>query len=101
LRGIVDVINKITPVDISDPQEVVARAEALGVELGTRFRQALRPWCSRPRAASRTSEFTYFGQDGSRFPAVVSSRRCATRRTPSSLRNHGQLFTLVCDVTRL
>ena len=30
-----DVMNKFTPADISDPQEVVARAEALSVELGT------------------------------------------------------------------
>ena len=31
----VDVMNKITPADISDPQEVIARAKALSVELGT------------------------------------------------------------------
>ena len=30
-----DVVNKITPADISDPQEVIARAKALSVELGT------------------------------------------------------------------
>src|SRR6202047_4963224 len=30
-----DVTNKITPADISDPQEVIARAKALSVELGT------------------------------------------------------------------
>src|ERR1039458_2200470 len=30
-----DVMNRITPSDISDPQEVVARAKALSVELGT------------------------------------------------------------------
>jgi len=30
-----DVLNKITPADISDPQEVIARAKALSVELGT------------------------------------------------------------------
>src|SRR4030095_16508955 len=29
-----DVMNKITPADISDPQEVIARATALSVELG-------------------------------------------------------------------
>jgi len=28
-----DVMNKITPADISDPQEVIARAKALSVEL--------------------------------------------------------------------
>src|SRR5260370_5885439 len=30
-----DVVNKITPADISDPQELIARAAALSVELGT------------------------------------------------------------------
>ena len=30
-----DVMNQITPADISDPQEVIARAKALSVELGT------------------------------------------------------------------
>ena len=30
-----EVMNKITPADISDPQEVIARAKALSLELGT------------------------------------------------------------------
>ena len=30
-----EVMNKITPADISDPQEVIARAKALSAELGT------------------------------------------------------------------
>ncbi len=30
-----DVMNKITPADISDPQELIARAKALSVELET------------------------------------------------------------------
>src|SRR5688572_12813589 len=30
-----DVVNRITPLDISDPDEVVIRAKALSVELGT------------------------------------------------------------------
>src|SRR5271154_2245278 len=30
-----EVLNKVTPADISDPQEVVARAELLSVELAT------------------------------------------------------------------
>src|SRR3954453_14342062 len=32
-----EVVNIITPADISDPDEVVARAESLSVELGTRI----------------------------------------------------------------
>src|SRR6185369_7503454 len=30
-----DVLNKITPADISDPQEIITRATELSVELGT------------------------------------------------------------------
>jgi PAS domain-containing protein len=30
-----DVVNKISPADISDPQEVIARAKSLSVEVGT------------------------------------------------------------------
>src|SRR5207245_6994189 len=30
-----DVVDKITPADISDPQEVIARAKALSIELAT------------------------------------------------------------------
>jgi PAS domain S-box-containing protein len=50
-----DVMNKMTPADISDPQEVIARAEALSVEFSTPITRASRRWCSRPHAASRTS----------------------------------------------
>ena len=51
-----DVMNKITPADISDPQEVIARAKALERRARhARSRRASRPWSSRPRAASRTS----------------------------------------------
>ncbi len=51
-----DVMNKITPADISDPQEVIARAKALSARTRQpRSRRASRPWCSRPRAGSRTS----------------------------------------------
>src|SRR4030095_16790231 len=31
----IEVVDKITPADISDPQEVIARAKALSVELAT------------------------------------------------------------------
>ena len=53
----VEVVNKITPADISDPEEVIARAKALSVEetRNHRLRRASRPWCSRPLAESKTS----------------------------------------------
>jgi PAS domain-containing protein len=50
-----DVMNKITPAEISDPQEIVARAKALSIELGSTISPGSRPWFSRPRAGSRTS----------------------------------------------
>src|SRR5471030_2246022 len=50
-----DVLNKITPADISDPQEVVARAVALSPSSPRRLRRASRRWYSRPRVESRTS----------------------------------------------
>ena len=37
-----EVMNKITPADISDPQEVIARAKALSAELGTTNRTRIR-----------------------------------------------------------
>ena len=49
-----DVMNKITPADISDPQEVIARAKALSVELATPITPGFEAWCSRLRAGSRT-----------------------------------------------
>jgi len=50
-----EVVNRISPSDIHDPQEVLARAQALSLELEPASRQASRHWPSRPRAASRTS----------------------------------------------
>ena len=51
----VEVVNKITPADIHDPQEVIERAKALSLELATTIARASRRWRSRPHAGSRTS----------------------------------------------
>jgi PAS domain S-box-containing protein len=51
----VEVMNKITPADISDPQELIARARALSVELRLQSRPVSRRWCSRRPAGSKTS----------------------------------------------
>jgi len=48
-----DVMNKNTPADISDPQEVITRAKALS--WGPPSRRGSRRWCSRPRGGSKTS----------------------------------------------
>src|ERR1039457_755954 len=68
-----EVMNKITPADISDPQELIARANALSVELAppiTRGFEALVFKAS--RGIEDIYELTYIRKDGSRFPAVVS-----------------------------
>src|ERR1035437_7212145 len=68
-----DVMNKITPADISDPQEVIARAKALSVELSTPITPGFEALVFKAsRGIEDIYELTYFRKDGSRFPAVVS-----------------------------
>jgi PAS domain S-box-containing protein len=68
-----DVLNKITPADISDPQEVVARAKELSLELGTTIRPGFEALVFKAsRGIEDIYELTYIRKDGSRFPAVVS-----------------------------
>ena len=68
-----EVMNKITPADISDPQEVIARAEALSVELATPISPGFEALVFKAsRGIEDIYELTYFRKDGSRFPAVVS-----------------------------
>jgi PAS domain S-box-containing protein len=68
-----EVMNKITPADISDPQEVIARAEALSIELGTQITPGFEALVFKAsRGIEDIYELTYIREDGSRFPAVVS-----------------------------
>src|SRR6202453_2551294 len=68
-----DVMNKITPADISDPQEVIARAKALSLELGTTISPGFEALVFKAsRGIEDIYELTYIRKDGSRFPAVVS-----------------------------
>jgi PAS domain S-box-containing protein len=68
-----EVMNKITPADISDPQEVIARAAALSVELGTPITPGFEALVFKAsRGIEDIYELTYIRKDGSRFPAVVS-----------------------------
>jgi len=68
-----EVMNKITPADISDPQEVITRAKALSVELGTPITPGFEALVFKAsRGIEDIYELTYFRKDGSRFPAVVS-----------------------------
>jgi PAS domain S-box-containing protein len=68
-----DVVNRITPADISDPEEVIARAKALSTELGTAITPGFEALVFKAsRGIEDIYELTYFRKDGSRFPAVVS-----------------------------
>ena len=68
-----DVVNKVTPADISDPQEVVTRAIALSAELGTPITPGFEALVFKAsRGIEDIYELTYIRRDGSRFPAVVS-----------------------------
>jgi PAS domain S-box-containing protein len=68
-----DVVRKINPVAIFDPEEVITRAEALTLELQMPVSpdfQALVIKAS--REAEDIYELTYIRKDGSRLPAIVS-----------------------------
>ena len=68
-----DVLNKVTPAEISDPQEVIARAAALSLELGTPITPGFEALVFKAsRGIEDIYELTYIRKDGSRFPAVVS-----------------------------
>ena len=68
-----DVVDKITPADISDPQEVIARAEALSTELGTTILPGFEALVFKAsRGIEDIYELSYIRKDGSRFPAIVS-----------------------------
>src|SRR5580700_1876526 len=69
----IEVVDKITPADISDPQEVIARAKELSLELGTTITPGFEALVFKAsRGIEDIYELTYIRKDGSRFPAVVS-----------------------------
>ncbi|HEX3367671.1 PAS domain S-box protein, partial [Phenylobacterium sp.] len=68
-----EVINTITPADISDPQELIARAQALSAELSTPITPGFEALVFKAsRGIEDIYELTYVRKDGSRLPAVVS-----------------------------
>src|SRR3954471_10283591 len=68
-----EVMNKITPADISDPREVIARAAALSLELATPITPGFEALVFKAaRGIEDIYELTYIRKDGTRFPAVVS-----------------------------
>jgi PAS domain S-box-containing protein len=69
----VEVMNKITPADISDPRELVTRAKALSAEFGTPITPGFEALVFKAsRGIEDIYELTYIRKDNSRFPAVVS-----------------------------
>ncbi len=68
-----EVVNKINPSDIHDPEEVKARAEALSRELGTPIAPGFEALAFKAsRGIEDIYELTYICKDGSRFPAIIS-----------------------------
>jgi signal transduction histidine kinase/AmiR/NasT family two-component response regulator len=68
-----EVVNKISPSDIHDPQEVTARAHTLSVELATTITPGFEALVFKAsRGIEDIYELTYMRKDGSRFPAIVS-----------------------------
>ena len=68
-----EVVNRITPADISDPREVIARAQALSDELDTPITPGFEALVFKAsRGIEDIYELTYIRKDGSRFPAIVS-----------------------------
>ncbi|MDD4977616.1 MAG: PAS domain S-box protein [Gallionella sp.] len=68
-----DVVNKITPADISDPLEVIIRAAELSEALNTPIAAGFEALVFKAsRGIEDIYDLTYIRKDGSRFPAVVS-----------------------------
>jgi len=68
-----EVVNHITPADISDPDEVILRAKSLSRELETAILPGFEALVFKAsRGIEDIYELTYIRKDGTRFPAVVS-----------------------------
>jgi signal transduction histidine kinase/ActR/RegA family two-component response regulator len=68
-----EVVNRISPSDIHDPQEVMARAQALSLELATDIAPGFEALAYKAsRGIEDSYDLTYICKDGSRFPAIVS-----------------------------
>ncbi|MGV8977141.1 MAG: response regulator [Cellulomonas sp.] len=69
----VDVVDRVTPADISDPHELIMRAAELSAELGTPITPGFEALVFKAKhGIEDTYELTYVRKDGSRFPAIVS-----------------------------
>jgi len=68
-----EVINRISSADISDPEEILARARALSLELKTEIKPGFEALVYKAsRGIEDIYELTYVRKDGTRLPAMVS-----------------------------
>jgi len=68
-----EVLNKVTPAELHDEKEVVARAKALSLEFATPIAPGFEALVYKAsRGIEDIYELTKIRKDGSRFPAVVS-----------------------------
>jgi PAS domain S-box-containing protein len=68
-----DVVDKVTPANISDAQELIVRAAALSAEFGTAIRPGFEALVYKAvRGIEDIYELTYIRADGTRVPALVS-----------------------------
>jgi signal transduction histidine kinase len=68
-----EVVNTISPSDMHDPEEVIARAATLSRELGTTIAPGFEALAFKAsREIEDTYELTYIRKNGTRFPAIVS-----------------------------
>ncbi len=68
-----EVVDKVTPADLADPLEVVARSEALSLELGTAIAPGFEALVFKAsRGIEDIYEMTSIRKNGSRLPTVLS-----------------------------
>jgi signal transduction histidine kinase/ActR/RegA family two-component response regulator len=68
-----EVVDRVSPSELHDAQEVIARAQALSAELGTAIAPGFEALAFKAsRDIEDVYELTYICKDGSRFPAIVS-----------------------------
>lgn len=68
-----DVVDKVTPAEISDQSEIIARADFLSKELNTPIAPGFDALVFKAsRGIEDIYELTYLKKDGSRLPAIVS-----------------------------
>ncbi len=78
-----DVVDRITPAEISDPQELRVRATALSKEHGTAITPGFEALVFKAaRGIEDIYELTYIRKDKSRFPAIVSVTALRTDQGP-------------------